>query len=196
MTERKAKVVRETAETNVKVELNIDGSGEFQITTGIRMFDHLLTQLSQHGVFDIEVSASGPDQHHVIEDVAISLGKAFGKALGKKQGIVRMAHAVVPMDESLAVVVVDIGGRVYSTIDAQFREASIGDLDADLVRHFLSSFASEAKINLHVKVLSGINDHHKAEALFKALGRALDSATRTDERILGRVPSTKETIDG
>ena len=196
MAERKAKVDRETAETNVKVELNIDGSGEFQITTGIRMFDHLLTQLSQHGVFDIEVSASGPDQHHVIEDVAISLGKAFGKALGKKQGIVRMAHAVVPMDESLAVVVVDIGGRVYSTIDAQFREASIGDLDADLVRHFLSSFASEAKINLHVKVLSGINDHHKAEALFKALGRALDSATRTDERILGRVPSTKETIDG
>ena len=196
MTERKAKVVRETAETNVKVELNIDGSGEFQITTGIRMFDHLLTQLSQHGVFDIEVSASGPDQHHVVEDVAISLGKAFGKALGKKQGIVRMAHAVVPMDESLAVVVVDIGGRVYSTIDAQFREASIGDLDADLVRHFLSSFASEAKINLHVKVLSGINDHHKAEALFKALGRALDSATRIDERILGRVPSTKETIEG
>jgi imidazoleglycerol-phosphate dehydratase len=196
MAERKAKVDRETAETTVRVELNVDGSGEFQITTGIRMFDHLLSQLAQHGVFDIKVSASGPDQHHLVEDVAISLGKAFGKALGKKQGIVRMAHAVVPMDESLAVVVVDIGGRVYSTIDAQFSEASIGDLDADLVRHFLSSFASEAKINLHVKVLSGINDHHKAEALFKALGRALDSATRTDERILGRVPSTKETIDG
>jgi imidazoleglycerol-phosphate dehydratase len=196
MAEREAKVDRETAETTVRVELNVDGSGEFQITTGIRMFDHLLSQLAQHGVFDIEVSASGPDQHHVVEDVAISLGKAFGKALGKKQGIVRMAHAVVPMDESLAVVVVDIGGRVYSTIDAQFSEASIGDLDADLVRHFLSSFASEAKINLHAKVFSGINDHHKAEALFKALGRALDSATRIDERILGRVPSTKETIEG
>lgn len=196
MAERKAKVDRETAETTITVELNIDGSGEFQITTGIRMFDHLLGQLAQHGVFDMKVSASGPDQHHVVEDVAISLGKAFGKALGKKQGIVRMAHAVVPMDESLAQVAVDIGGRVYSTIEADFSEASIGDLDADLVRHFLSSFASEAKINLHAKVLSGINDHHKAEALFKALGRALDSATRVDERILGRVPSTKEVIEG
>jgi imidazoleglycerol-phosphate dehydratase len=196
MAERKAKVDRETAETTVRVELNVDGSGEFQITTGIRMFDHLLSQLAQHGVFDIKVSASGPDQHHLVEDVAISLGKAFGKALGKKQGIVRMAHAVVPMDESLAVVVVDIGGRVYSTINAQFSEASIGDLDADLVRHFLTSFASEARINLHAKVLNGINDHHKAEALFKGLGRALDSATRIDERILGRIPSTKEVIEG
>jgi len=196
MAVRKAKVDRETAETTIRVELNIDGSGEFQITTGIRMFDHLLSQLAQHGVFDIKVSASGPDQHHVVEDVAISLGKAFGKALGKKQGIARMAHAVVPMDESLAQVAVDIGGRVYSTIEADFSEASIGDLDADLVRHFLSSLASEAKINLHAKVLSGINDHHKAEALFKALGRALDSATRIDERILGRVPSTKEIIEG
>lgn len=196
MAERKAKVDRETAETTVRVELNVDGSGEFQITTGIRMFDHLLSQLAQHGVFDIKVSASGPDQHHVVEDVAISLGKAFGKALRKKESIVRMAHAVIPMDEALAQVAVDIGGRVYSTIDAQFSEASIGDLDADLVRHFLSSFASEAKINLHVKVLSGINDHHKAEALFKALARALDTATQADERIAGRVPSTKEVIEG
>jgi len=196
MAERKAKVDRETAETTVRVELDIDGSGQFQITTGIRMFDHLLSQLAQHGVFDMKVSASGPDQHHVVEDVAISLGKAFNQALGKKRSIVRMAHAVVPMDECLAQVAVDIGGRVYSTIEADFSEASIGDLDADLVRHFLSSFASEAKINLHGKVLSGINDHHKAEALFKALGRALDSATRIDERILGRVPSTKEIIEG
>jgi len=196
MGERKAKVDRETAETTVRVELNVDGRGQFQISTGIRMFDHLLTQLAQHGIFDITVSASGPDQHHVVEDVAISLGKTFNKALGKKQGIVRMAHAVVPMDECLAQVAVDIGGRAYSTIDAEFSEANIGDLDSDLVRHFLSSFASEAKINLHAKVLSGINDHHKAEALFKALARAMDSATRIDERILGRVPSTKETIEG
>jgi imidazoleglycerol-phosphate dehydratase len=196
MSERKATVARETAETNVRVELNIDGSGQFQITTGIRMFDHFLSHLAQHGVFDIKISASGPDQHHVVEDVAISLGKAFNQALGKKQGIVRMAHAVVPMDEALAEVVVDIGGRVYSVIEADFNEASIGDLDADLVRHFLVSFASEAKINLHAKVLSGINDHHKAEALFKALARALDTATRIDERILGRVPSTKEVIEG
>jgi len=196
MTERKATVARETAETNVKVELNIDGSGQFQITTGIRMFDHLLSHLAQHGVFDIKISASGPDQHHVVEDVAISLGKAFNQALGKKQGIVRMAHAVVPMDEALAEVVVDIGGRVYSIIEADFNETSIGDLDADLVRHFLVSLASEAKINLHAKVLSGINDHHKAEALFKALARALDEATRIDERIAGRIPSTKEVIEG
>jgi len=196
MTERKAKVIRETAETNVKVELNIDGSGQFQITTGIRMFDHLLTQLAQHGVFDIKISASGSDQHHVVEDVAISLGKAFNQALGKKQGIVRMAHAVVPMDEALAMVVVDIGGRPYNVIEADFSEANIGDLDADLVRHFLISFASEAKINLHARVFCGINDHHKAEALFKALARALDSATSIDERILGRVPSTKEVIEG
>jgi len=196
MTERKATVARETAETNVRVELNIDGSGQFQMTTGIRMFDHLLSHLAQHGVFDIKISASGPDQHHVVEDVAISLGKAFNQALGKKQGIVRMAHAVVPMDEALAAVAVDIGGRVYSVIEAAFKEASIGDLDADLVRHFLVSLASEAKINLHAKVLSGINDHHKAEALFKALARALDSATQIDERIAGRVPSTKEVIEG
>jgi len=196
MNERKAAVARETAETNVRVELNIDGSGQFQITTGIRMFDHLLSHLAQHGVFDIKISASGPDQHHVVEDVAISLGKTFNQALGKKQGIVRMAHAVVPMDEALAVVAVDIGGRVYSVIEADFNEANIGDLDADLVRHFLVSLASEAKINLHAKVLSGINDHHKAEALFKALARALDSATRIDERIAGRVPSTKEVIKG
>jgi imidazoleglycerol-phosphate dehydratase len=196
MAERKAKVVRETAETTVRVELNIDGSGQFQITTGIRMFDHLLTELAQHGVFDMKTSASGSDQHHVVEDVAISLGKAFNQALGKKESIVRMAHAAVPMDEALAMVAVDIGGRVYSAIEVDFSEAIIGDLDADLVRHFLVSLASEAKINLHAKVLSGINDHHKAEALFKALGRALDSATRIDERILGRVPSTKETIEG
>ena len=196
MAERKAKVVRETAETTVGVELNIDSSGQFQITTGIRMFDHLLSQLAQHGVFDIRISASGPDQHHVVEDAAISLGKAFNQALGKKQGIVRMAHAIVPMDEALAAVAVDIGGRIYSAIEAGFNEANIGDLNADLVRHFLISLASEAKINLHAKVIGGINDHHKAEALFKALARALDSATRIDDRILGRVPSTKEAIEG
>jgi imidazoleglycerol-phosphate dehydratase len=195
MSERKAKVVRETAETNIRVELNVDGNGQFEITTGVRMFDHLLSQLAQHGVFDLKISASGPDQHHVVEDVAIALGKAFSQALKEKQGIVRMAHAVVPMDEALAMVVVDIAGRVYSTIEADFNEAMIGDLDADLVRHFLVSFAAEAKINLHARVLSGINDHHKAEALFKALGRALDEATRIDDRLIGRIPSTKEVIE-
>lgn len=195
MTERKATVTRETAETTVRVVLNVDGTGQFDITTGIRMFDHLLAQLAQHGLFDVKVSASGPDQHHVVEDVAICLGKAFAQALGKKEGIVRMAHALVPMDEALALVAIDIGGRVYSTIETNFREANVGDLNADLVRHFLVSFTSEGKMNIHARVLSGINDHHKAEALFKALGRALDSATKIDERIPGRVPSTKEVIE-
>jgi len=195
MAERKATVTRETAETTIRVELNIDGSGQLEITTGIRMFDHLLAQLAQHGILDIKISASGADQHHVVEDVAISLGKAFNQALGEKQGITRMAHAIVPMDEALAAVAVDIGGRAYSVIEASFTRANVGDLCADLIRHFLVSFASEAKINLHAKVITGINDHHKAEALFKALGRALDSATRIDERIIGRVPSTKEVIE-
>ena len=196
MAERKAIVTRETAETSVKVELNIDGSGQFEINTGIEMFDHLLAQLARHGVFDIKLSASGDDQHHVVEDVAISLGKAFNQALGEKQGVTRMAHAVVPMDEALAAVAIDVGGRAYSTIEAPFGTINIDDLETDLIRHFLVSFASEAKINLHAKVLTGINDHHKAEALFKALGRVLDSATRIDERLLGRIPSTKEVIEG
>jgi len=195
MAERKAIVTRETAETNVSVELNIDGSGQFEITTGIKMFDHFLSQMARHGLFDIKLSASGDDQHHVVEDVAISLGKAFNQALGKKQGITRMAHAIVPMDEALAAVAVDIGGRAYSVVEAPFGTINIDDLETDLVRHFLTSFASEAKINLYAKVLTGINDHHKAEALFKALGRALDSASRVDERIIGRIPSTKEVIE-
>jgi len=195
MAERKAIVTRETAETSVKVKLNINGSGQFEINTGIEMFDHLLAQLARHGVFDIKLSASGDDQHHVVEDVAISLGKAFNQALGEKQGIARMAHAVVPMDEALAAVAVDIGGRAYSVVEAPFGSINIGDLETDLIRHFLVSFASEAKINLHATILPGPNDHHKAEALFKALGRALDSATRIDERIVGRIPSTKEIIE-
>lgn len=196
MAERTATVTRETAETSVRAELNIDGSGRFEIATGVRMFDHLLTQLARHGVFDIKISASGADQHHVVEDVAISLGRAFSQALGEKRGITRMAHAIVPMDEALAAVAIDISGRGYSAIEASFAKNSITELNADLVRHFLVSFASEAKINLHARVICGINDHHKAEALFKALGRALDSATRIDERIVGRIPSTKEVIEG
>jgi imidazoleglycerol-phosphate dehydratase len=196
MGERKTTVTRETTETTIRVELNIDGSGQFEITTGIRMFDHFLAQLAQHGLFDIKISASGADQHHVVEDVAISLGKAFNQALGEKRGITRMAYAIVPMDEALAAVAVDIGERSYSVVEASFKQVKIGDLDADLVRHFLISFATEAKINLHANVITGVNDHHKAEALFKALGRALDSATRIDERIVGRIPSTKEVIEG
>lgn len=196
MIERTATVTRETAETNVNVELNIDGSGQFEVTTGIRMLDHLIAQLARHGVFDLKVSATGPDQHHVVEDVAISLGRAFNQALGDKRGIVRMAHSVVPMDDALATVVVDIGGRSFSVTDMPFSQANISDLETDMIRHFLVSFASEAKINLHTKVLSGINDHHKAEAIFKALGRALDLSVQIDRRLAGEIPSTKEVIEG
>ncbi len=195
MAERKAKVTRETKETSVKVELNIDGKGQFEITTGIRFFDHMLSQLAQHGIFDIKLSATGADQHHVVEDVAISLGKALNQALGDKRGIVRMAHALVPMDETLAMVALDIGGRGYAAFEASFNSTTIEKMSADLLRHFFVSLASEAKLNIHAKVLSGIDDHHKAEALFKALARALDDATRLDERIAGRIPSTKDTIE-
>jgi imidazoleglycerol-phosphate dehydratase len=195
MADRKATVTRETKETSIKVELNIDGKGQSEITTGIRFFDHMLGQLAQHGVFDIKLSATGTDQHHVVEDVAICLGKTFNQALGDKRGIVRMAHAVVPMDDALAMVALDIGGRGYTGFEAAFNDTSIEKMPADLIRHFFVSFASEAKLNIHVKVLSGIDDHHKAEAMFKALARALDTATRLDERIAGRIPSTKDTIE-
>lgn len=195
MAQRKAKVTRETKETSVKVELNIDGKGQFEITTGIRFFDHMLSQLAQHGVFDIKLSATGTDHHHVVEDVAISLGKAFNQALGDKRGIVRMAHSLVPMDEALALVALDIGGRGYTVFEATFNNSTIDKMPADLIRHFFVSFASEGKINIHARVMSGINDHHKAEALFKALARALDAATGLDERLEGRIPSTKDTIE-
>jgi len=195
MAERKAKVTRETKETSIKVEVNIDGSSQFEITTGIRFFDHMLGQLAQHGMFDIRLSATGPDQHHVVEDVAISLGKAFSQALGDRQGIVRMSDAMVPMDETLAIVALDIGGRGYTVFEAPFDNTCIDEMSSDLIRHFFISFASEAKLNIHAKVLSGINDHHKAEALFKALARALDTATRIDNRIVGKIPSTKNTIE-
>lgn len=196
MRDRKAVISRETKETSISVELNIDGSGQFEARTGIRMFDHLLAQLAQHGLFDLAVSATGNNQHHLVEDVGLCLGKAFNQALEKRQGITRMAHAMVPMDEALALVAVDIGGRGYSVIESPFSTENIAGLASDLIRHFLESFASEARLNLHAKVFTGTNDHHKAEALFKALARALDTATRIDERIAGKVPSTKEFIEG
>ena len=196
MVNRQSTVKRGTKETNVSLELNLDGSGKWEINTGISMFDHLLTQLAQHGVFDIKISATSSDQHHLVEDVAICLGKAFGEALGEKRGIVRMGDATVPMDDALAVVVVDIGGRGYTVLDLPFSDNDMAGFPTDLIRHFLESFAVEARLNLHAKIIYGINDHHKAEALFKALGRALDKATRIDERISGELPSTKEFLEG
>ena len=195
MTDRLANVKRETKETNISLELNVDGSGEGEISTGISMFDHLLEQVARHGVFDIKISAVGDDQHHLAEDVAICLGRAFGKALEEKRGIVRIADATVPMDDALATVAVDIGGRGYTVLELLFGDNDMFGFPTDLVRHFLESFAAEAKLNLHAKIVYGTNDHHKAEALFKALGRALDSATRIDERISSQLPSTKELLE-
>jgi len=188
---RLATVKRETKETNISLKLSIDGSGKGEVNTGIPMFDHLLEQVARHGVFDIKLSATGDDQHHLVEDVAICLGQALNEALGEKRGIVRMADATVPMDDALAIVVVDISGRGYTVLELPFSKNDMKGFSTDLIRHFLESLATEARLNLHAKIIYGVNDHHKAEALFKALGRALDAATRIDERISGELPSTK-----
>ncbi|MBI2830811.1 MAG: imidazoleglycerol-phosphate dehydratase HisB [Chloroflexi bacterium] len=188
-------VKRETRETSIKVELDLDGAGQWEMNTGIRMFDHLLSQVARHGVFDIKVSANSSDQHHLVEDVAICLGKALNEALGEKLGIVRMADVSVPMDDALATVAIDIGGRGYTALELPFTDNDMTGFPTDLVRHFLESFASAAKLNLHARIAYGINDHHKAEALFKALGRALDIATRIDERKSGELPTTKELLE-
>jgi imidazoleglycerol-phosphate dehydratase len=195
VTDRTATIERKTKETEVAIELNIDGSGKWEINTGIGIFDHLLSQLARHGLFDIKISASGDDQHHLVEDVAICLGKAFNKALGEKLGIVRMADTAVPMDEALVGAAVDISGRGYGVFELHFTDNDMAGLPTDLIRHFLESLAIEARINLHANLIYGTNDHHKAEALFKALGRALDIATIIDERIGGELPSTKGLLE-
>ncbi len=195
---RIATVKRETKETKVTIVLNVDGKGISEISTGIGMLDHLLEQVARHGRFDIKIKAQGDltvNEHHTVEDVAISLGKALREALGERRGLVRMDHAIVPMDDVLALVAMDIGGRGYANVDASFAKEYIGELPTGLIKHFLQSFALEARLNLHAKLLAGEDDHHKAEALFKALGRALDDATEIDGRITGEVPSTKEIID-
>jgi len=195
MEKRTAAIKRETKETNINLELNIDGSGKYEINTGIQMFDHLLAQLAQHGRFNLKISATGDDQHHVVEDVALCLGRAFSEALGEKRSIVRMGDASVPMDDALAMVAIDIGGRGYTVLELPFSDNDMAGFATDLIRHFLETFAIEARFNLHAKILYGTNDHHKAEALFKALGRALDIATRIDQRISGELPSTKELLE-
>ena len=195
MAKRKATVQRTTQETNISLELNLDGTGKYEIKTGIKMLDHLLSQTVKHGRFDLKGTVSGDDEHHITEDIAICLGKAFNEALGEKLGIVRMGDATVPMDESLATVAVDLSGRGYCVLQAEFTKNDMRGFESDLIRHFLESFSAEGRVNLHARVLYGINDHHKAEALFKALGRALDMATRIDERTSGLVPSTKQKIE-
>lgn len=192
---RAATIKRETKETKISLELNLDGSGRWQISTGLKTFDHLLSQLAQHGRFDLKISATGDDQHHLAEDVAICLGKALGEALGEKRSIIRMGDAAVPMDDALAAVTVDISGRGYTVLELPFTDNDMTGFATDLIRHFLESLAIEARLNLHARILYGKNDHHKAEALFKALGRALDIATRIDERLSGELPTTKGLLE-
>ncbi len=195
---RKAKIERETRETRVEVDLALDGAGETSVQTGIGMFDHLLEQIGKHGLFDLRLSAQGDlnvDPHHTVEDVGIALGRAFAEALGDRAGIVRMADRTVPLDEALASVAVDISGRGYAVCEAEWSSPAIGGLPADLLAHFLDAFAREAGIGVYARVLAGAIDHHKAEALFKALGRALGDATRVEPRLQGRAASSKGTLD-
>ena len=188
-------ISRKTNETKINLELDIDGRGNYEIDTGVMLFNHMLAQLARHGRFDLNISATGDDQHHLVEDVAICLGKALSGALGEKRSIVRMGDATVTMDDALATVAVDISGRGYTVLELPFNGNDMNGFSTDLIRHFLESFAIEAKLNLYAKVLNGINDHHKAEALFKALGRALDIATRVDERLAGELPTTKGLLE-
>jgi imidazoleglycerol-phosphate dehydratase len=194
---RTATIHRETGETQIEIDLNLDGQGHAQINTGVGFLDHMLAALARHGRFDLTVRATGDlhiDEHHTVEDVGITLGQAFGKALGDRAGIVRMGHAMVPMDEALALIAVDIGGRGYCVFDGNFDTPRIGDMGTSLVPHFLEALALEARVNLHARLLAGRDDHHRAEALFKALARALHQATRLDPTLGGDLPSTKDFI--
>ena len=192
--DRRAAVRRETAETTIAVTLDLDGSGQFEIATGLGFLDHMLSQIARHGVFDIAITAEGDlhvDAHHTVEDTALALGQAFREALGDKAGIVRAGAAHMPLDEALAFAAVDLGGRPYAAIDLRLLGRTVGELPPDLLGHFLESFAAALAANIHVRALAGANDHHKAEACFKALARALDAATRIDPRRRGDAPSTK-----
>jgi imidazoleglycerol-phosphate dehydratase len=194
---RTSTISRHTTETDITLSLNLDGSGKTDIATGVGFLDHMLRHIAVHGLFDLDVKATGDleiDPHHTVEDVGIVLGQAFDQALGDRKGIVRMGSAYTPMDESLAFVAVDLSGRPYAVIQAEWHTPSIGPLPTALIPHFLESFAFNAKINLHARVEYGRDDHHQAEALFKALGRALDTATLIDPRRAGSVPSTKGTL--
>ncbi len=189
-------ITRTTNETDILLMLDLHGQGKTQIDTGIGFFDHMLTLFASHGLFDLTVEATGDlhiDEHHTVEDVGICLGRTIAQGLGDRHGIVRTAHSYVPMDESLALVAIDLSGRPYTIFQADWHTSRIGGLGTDLIAHFFESLTIHAAMNLHARVLYGDNDHHQCEALFKAFGRALDGATRLDERRQG-VPSTKGTL--
>ncbi|MEA1905039.1 MAG: imidazoleglycerol-phosphate dehydratase HisB [Candidatus Hadarchaeota archaeon] len=190
---RVGKIRRKTKETKVEVRVNLDGSGKADVDTSIRFLDHLLGSFAKHGCVDLKVKARGNFKHHVAEDVMIVLGTAIDRALGRKVGIRRMGDAIVPMDDALALAAIDLGGRAYPRVDLKFRGRKLADLDLDLVEHLLETLATNGKFNLHVKLLRGRNDHHKVEAIFKALGVALSDAVSKRSRAEG-VSSTKGVI--
>jgi imidazoleglycerol-phosphate dehydratase len=191
---RTAELTRETRETKIAIALDLDGSGDCEVSTGIGFLDHMLRHVAVHGLFDLNVRAKGDleiDPHHTVEDVALVLGSAFDQALGARKGIARMGSAYVPMDETLGFVAVDLSGRPYAVVDVAWTGLDVGGVPVTLWEHFFTSFAITARANVHARVLYGRDDHHKAEALFKAFGRSLDIATRLDPRRGGAVPSTK-----
>lgn len=194
---RTAEISRQTNETQIQIKLNLDGTGNHEISTSVGFLDHMLTHLAVHGLFDLNVKAEGDlhiDVHHTVEDVALTLGQVFDKALNGRKGIIRMGDCLAPMDESLAHVAVDISGRPYAVIQAEWHSPYVGTIPTTLFPHFFESFAITARCNLHARVLYGRDDHHQAEALFKAWARALDIATQIDPRRVGSIPSTKGTL--
>lgn len=194
MTERTATVSRDTQETQITVSVNLDGQGQLNCDTGVPFLDHMLDQVARHGQIDLDIKANGDlhiDDHHTVEDVGITLGQAFAKALGDKRGIYRYGHAYVPLDESLSRVVVDFSGRSGLFMDVEFTRARIGSLDTQLFWEFFQGFVNHSQVTLHIDNLKGFNAHHQAESIFKAFGRALRMALAEDPRMAGQMPSTK-----
>jgi imidazoleglycerol-phosphate dehydratase len=191
---RRALIDRRTTETQISLALRLDGKGTYKVATGIRFLDHMLELFARHGVFDLQVTATGDldiDQHHTVEDLGITLGEAVSQALGNRRGINRAGYFVMPMDETLAVVAVDLSGRPHAVVGLGRTTARVGDLQTDLVHDFFDGFATSARANVHVKVIYGRSSHHKVEAVFKAFGRALRVACAKDKRLAGMLPSTK-----
>ena len=196
---RTATIERKTGETEITLTLDLDGTGVYDVDTGNGFLDHMVSQISRHGLIDITLHAKGDlhtGWHHLGEDVAITLGRAFNEALGDARGIRRMGHAIVPLDETLAMVSLDCSGRGYAVIETTLDEIMVETLPGSLVKHFFESFALEGKINLHAKIMAGISPHHKAEALCKALARSLRDALEPDPRAPSQIPSTKGTLSG
>jgi len=191
---RSAKVIRNTLETQISVELNLDGRGKAELDTGLPFLEHMLDQVARHGLLDMGIVARGDlhiDAHHTVEDIGITLGQAFAKAVGDKQGLTRYGHAYVPLDEALSRVVLDLSGRPGLVFNCEFSRASIGEFDVDLFHEFFQGFVNHAQVTLHIDNLAGDNAHHQAETIFKAFGRALRMALELDPRMAGMMPSTK-----